>query len=807
MDHLLSLATLFPALLAVLYAALLVLLAARDRQHVSVGARRYLLPTLLVAGLAAAAQLLPEQAHRESLAAELFVGDLAPPSAVVLLTDLMLVLFGMQSLRYLQRPVTPWAVAGLTWWAAQAILLAFPPGATADLPVGEAGWLRELDATTATGLVFLGGWGAGTVWLLGAAFLTFYDAHLPEVANRALFWAIVIPLVWIGAVLGTNDRSLTAKIGWCVQFFGLLGAFYSVVTHRVFNVRRTLRWVALAALMTIITTAFAWGLLLGGVELERDNNAELTVIGTVAVMAALAYLMLGLIIRQVIRYLDDHPTTGGLSPLLRHFSEEVAGIVDLDQLLSLTNRTVSYVLHARRAGVLLVTDDDAEGITLEARDEAPGDAPPAAQRLRHDSPILQHFLNRRTPLLQYDLDFGRAYTLADPAERAFFAGLRMSVYAPVFVQGRLVGLVCCGAKTSDDAFTRHDLEVLMTLANHVGGALRTARLVDDLRRREAEQARLNRALSTTKEQLEKLDSVKTDFITVASHELRTPLAQIRGYTDILDVMNDDGTLDEDQIAGMVSSLRKAADRLEDLIGAMLDVSQLDVNAMDLVFAEVRLETVMRMAIEPLTEAIKHRKLMLSARHLRSLPPIQADQQRLVQAFRNVISNAIKFTPDGGRIDITGRMQGDEIVITVQDTGIGIDESNHELIFEKFFRVQDPKLHSSGATKFMGGGPGLGLTIARGVIEGHGGRIWVSSPGYDAEALPGSTFTITLPLHPPAGTRRVLPFELAGMSGQLTTARAGTPASRPFDETRVAMQTPPKGLTADLTGLPPTLTGN
>lgn len=805
MDHLLTLATLFPALLAVLYAVLLVLLAARDRQHVSIGARRYLLPTLLVAGLAAAAQLLPEQAHRESVVAGLFVGDLAPPSVVVLLTNLMLVLFGMQSLRYLHRPVLPWAVVGLAWWAVQVILLAFPPAATAELPVGEAGWLRDLDTATPTGLLLLGGWGTGTAWLLGAAFMTFYKAHLPEVASRALFWAIVIPLVWIGAVVGTNDRTFTAKIGWCIQFCGLLGAFYSVVTHRVFNFRRALRWAALLVVGAIITTAFTWTLLLSGVELERDNNAELSVIGTLAALAALAYLALGLAFRQALYYLDQ-TATSGLSPLLRHYSEEVTDIVDLDQLLSLTNRTVSYLLRVRRVGVLLVTDDGAEGITLETRDEAPGEGPPATQRLKYDSPILQHFLDRRTPLLQYDLDFERAYTLADPGERAFFADLRMSVYAPVFVQGRLVGLLCCGAKTSDDAFTRHDLEALMTIANHVGSALRSARLVDDLRRREAEQARLNRALSTAKEQLEKLDSVKTDFITVASHELRTPLAQIRGYTDILDVMNDDGSLDEDQIAGMASSLRKAADRLEDLIAAMLDVSQLDVNAMDLAFAEVRLEAVMRMAIEPLSEAIKHRKLMLSARQLRDLPPIQADQQRLVQAFRNVISNAIKFTPDGGRIDIIGRMQDDEIVITIQDTGIGIDESNQELIFEKFFRVQDPKLHSSGATKFMGGGPGLGLTIARGVIEGHGGRIWVTSPGYDAEALPGSTFTITLPQHPPAGTRRVLPFELAGMSGHLTAGSAAVPSPHPFDETRVTAHTPPKGLAAaDLAGPPTTLT--
>jgi signal transduction histidine kinase len=191
-----------------------------------------------------------------------------------------------------------------------------------------------------------------------------------------------------------------------------------------------------------------------------------------------------------------------------------------------------------------------------------------------------------------------------------------------------------------------------------------------------------------------------------------------------------------------------------LIEAMLDVSQLDVNAMDLQFTPLTADSVIRTALEPLRESIESRKLLVTARGLRNLPPFQGDMQRLVQAFRNVVLNAIKYTPDGGRIEITGRLHDDEIWIVVRDSGIGIDPANHELIFQKFFRTHDPNLHSSGTTKFMGAGPGLGLTIARGVIEGHGGRIWVESEGEDRVKLPGSTFTIALPLRPPAEVRRV-----------------------------------------------------
>jgi signal transduction histidine kinase len=264
-----------------------------------------------------------------------------------------------------------------------------------------------------------------------------------------------------------------------------------------------------------------------------------------------------------------------------------------------------------------------------------------------------------------------------------------------------------------------------------------------------------------------LDAVKTDFITIASHELRTPLAQIRGHTDIIEALNEQGILDQEQLGALTSNLRKAADRLETLIGDMLDVSQLDLSAMDLRFAQATIENVVRLAIEPLQESIRSRKQSLTARGLRGLPAIEADMQRLVQAVRNIVLNAVKFTPDGGRIDIIGSLISnaqtgrDEIQVAIKDTGIGIDPKNHEAIFEKFFRTSDPGLHSTGATKFMGAGPGLGLTIARGVLQGHGGRIWVESPRFDPDKMPGSTFYIALPVHPPEGARRVMSFSTPG----------------------------------------------
>jgi signal transduction histidine kinase len=117
----------------------------------------------------------------------------------------------------------------------------------------------------------------------------------------------------------------------------------------------------------------------------------------------------------------------------------------------------------------------------------------------------------------------------------------------------------------------------------------------------------------------------------------------------------------------------------------------------------------------------------------------------MQVFRNVLANAVKFTPDGGKIDVDGRKLPGFVEVIVTDNGIGIDPEDQAIIFEKFTRLGNIALHSSGKTKFKGGGPGLGLHIARGIMEAHGGAVWVESPGYDEEKCPGSTFHVLIPI--------------------------------------------------------------
>lgn len=272
---------------------------------------------------------------------------------------------------------------------------------------------------------------------------------------------------------------------------------------------------------------------------------------------------------------------------------------------------------------------------------------------------------------------------------------------------------------------------------------------------ESEQKMMQYAteVSRANRELARLEKAKTDFIGIAAHELKTPLTLIRGYVNILLDLET-----EDKINSLAQGISRGADRMNTIIEDMLDLSAMDMQTMGLVFQSVKLKTLIGLIITQLGPALKERKHTIDTNGLDALPEIEADASRLHQIFRQIISNAIKYTPDGGHIAVNGReISANEkrvgcVEIAIRDTGIGIAPEDKEKIFEKFYRTGDSSLHSTGPTKFMGAGPGLGLAIVKGLVEAHGGKIGVESPGFDLQNLPGSTFKVVLPInaHPRPG---------------------------------------------------------
>ena len=266
-------------------------------------------------------------------------------------------------------------------------------------------------------------------------------------------------------------------------------------------------------------------------------------------------------------------------------------------------------------------------------------------------------------------------------------------------------------------------------------------------KRETEQyaKHMTGELEKATEELEKLDKSKSDFIAVAAHELKTPLTLIEGYTSMLREMLPPA-LKETAFVLYLKGIDTGSHRLREIVDDMIDVSMIDNNMLSINFQPVWLDRLLHVVEHEVADIVRERKLTLAFHPFQgSSEMTYGDGERLLQAFRNLINNAIKYTPDGGKIVVDGRLLPGFVEVVISDNGIGIDPDDHVRIFEKFGRLGNVALHSSSKTKFKGGGPGLGLPITKGIIEAHGGAIWVESDGYDEEKCPGSIFHVLLPM--------------------------------------------------------------
>jgi signal transduction histidine kinase len=252
-------------------------------------------------------------------------------------------------------------------------------------------------------------------------------------------------------------------------------------------------------------------------------------------------------------------------------------------------------------------------------------------------------------------------------------------------------------------------------------------------------------LEKTNRILEQMDRTKMRFISVSAHELRTPLTVIQGYAQLVKMKSPEN----EEFLRYTTGILDGASRMVEIINSMLDVSRIDTNQLEIIPKKILVELVIEKVRTVFQSAFEERNISFEVTDLADLPLICADKDQLYKVFYHVVGNAIKYTPDGGKITIKGWVIDDrpqpEVEIIVQDTGIGIDPKNQELVFEKFYQTGEVLLHSSGKTKFKGGGPGLGLAVARGIVNAHHGRIWLESPGYDETTNPGTTVFVRLPI--------------------------------------------------------------
>ena len=303
----------------------------------------------------------------------------------------------------------------------------------------------------------------------------------------------------------------------------------------------------------------------------------------------------------------------------------------------------------------------------------------------------------------------------DPHLRLLHAdGWRSLVAIPLVRPDRVVGALVVRRK-SVGSFSDETCELLAAFASQSAVALTNARLYQQLEQQSAELAAASRH--------------KSEFLASMSHELRTPLNAVIGFSEVL-LERMFGELNDRQ-DDYLRDIHAAGRHLLALLGDILDLSKIEAGRMELDLTRFPMDDVISQALALVRERASLHGIRLSLEADGNLGTVSADELRLKQVMLNLLSNAVKFTPDGGRVTVRAWREGDEIDVTVTDTGIGIEPADQDRIFDSFQQGERSASSSEGT--------GLGLTLSRRIVELHGGRLWLTStPGE------GSTFGFAIP---------------------------------------------------------------
>ncbi len=297
------------------------------------------------------------------------------------------------------------------------------------------------------------------------------------------------------------------------------------------------------------------------------------------------------------------------------------------------------------------------------------------------------------------------------------AGMVAQLTVPIRREDKIIGVIAL--ESSQPAFLDQEaLDLVTRLANHAAIAIENARLFDQVRR---------------------ANEAKTEFVSFVSHELKQPMTSMRGYTDLL-ASGAAGELSETQHS-FLETIRSNVNRMNSLVSGLLDISRIESGRIRINLSDVSVEQMIEEALRTIRQQIEEKEQQLAVEVAPDLPLVRGDRERLVQILTNLVSNAYKYTPSGGRITVQAQPTGAAgdgtrngfVMCSVTDTGVGMSPQDQERLFTKYFRSEDPAVRSESGT-------GLGLVITKSLVELQGGEIWVES-----EQGQGSTFAFTIPV--------------------------------------------------------------
>jgi signal transduction histidine kinase len=312
--------------------------------------------------------------------------------------------------------------------------------------------------------------------------------------------------------------------------------------------------------------------------------------------------------------------------------------------------------------------------------------------------------------------------------------VRYFVTAPILPKEGDKGFLFAGTEDAEVTLTEGDEELITIFSNQIGQSLENARLFEKTwhAHQELEKKVVERTheLTLALDEVEKVSKRKTDFVSSVSHELRTPLTSIKGYASIL-LTGKLGELPQ-EVRERLERINRNSDELMHMINDLLDISRIESGRVTMKQEPQDLKVLTEKIAELLSVQLKEKQVELKIAFPAKTPNIFVDRNQIERVFINLIGNAIKFTPAGGKITVTGHPADKQIEVDITDTGCGIPEEAQEHLFEEFYRVDNPINEQVKGT-------GLGLSLVKHIVEAHGGKIWFKS-----KAGEGTTFSFTLP---------------------------------------------------------------
>jgi signal transduction histidine kinase/putative methionine-R-sulfoxide reductase with GAF domain len=461
------------------------------------------------------------------------------------------------------------------------------------------------------------------------------------------------------------------------------------------------------------------GIAIGTISLRRMEvrlftERQVALLRTFADQAVIAIENVRLFTELQARTQDLTRSVGELTAL-GEVSRTLSSTLDLETVLQ-TIVTRAVQLSGADAGTILEYDEPAE--VFHPRVSTEYEEVVAALRstgLRKGEGAVGRMAVTREPVQIADIGVEGAYE-SRVREAMLQSGRRAVLALPLLREEHIIGGLVISRNGAGE-FPVEIIELLKTFATQSTLAIQNARLF--------------REIEAKSGQLEIASRHKSEFLANMSHELRTPLNAIIGYSELLE--EEAGGVDGGRLVPDLHKIATAAKHQLSLINDILDLSKVEAGRMELELTALDLPSTIDSTLTLVRERATRRGITLARTIDERLGSIAADERKVKQVLLNLLSNALKFTPEGGRIDVGATVNGELVEVTVADTGVGIAPADQEAVFEEFRQV--------GAAHKKVEGTGLGLALCRKFVELHGGRIWVESePGR------GSTFTFTLPVH-------------------------------------------------------------